>query len=311
MSKKQRIKNHHMKRILYTTACIILVSISAIACKVQVLNSTGLTKATELSILRSYAKSLDSLACYVPFIGADTESVWAKDEAHNFCSYIYDNDVTFNEGMARIYRIQSLISYGMSYQSSIYAMYSDDADNAAYAFHSGHVSDSLFTCAQNANFARTKEYKDLASLSFFHLQLYPKLYNTLNGEFFNLSLFGFSLRAAAMMQVMEESGLYSEKELLQLHLILESVSFFHAYTPMMNFSYEDALHAAVPKIIEMGQYFDKYATPVTGGYDSKTKLPTLSDSEFEEYMVKVTEYKVFLINTIATAIARIEKDNMN
>ncbi len=300
-----------MKRILYTTACIILASIFTIVCKAQAKASTGLTRATELSILRNYAKSLDSLACYLPFIGADTESVWAKDAAHELCSYIYNNDVTFNEGMARIYRIQSLIAYGMSYQSSNYAMYSDDADNAAYAFHCGHVSDSLFICVQNDKFARTKEYKDLASLSFFHVQLYPKLYNTLNGEFFNLSSFGFSLRAAAMMQVMEESGLYSEKELLQLHHILESVSFFHAYTPMMNFCYEDAFHAALPKIIEMGQYFDRYATPITGGYDSKTKLPVLSDSEFEEYMVKVTEYKVFLINTIAAAIARIEKDNMN
>ena len=100
-----------------------------------------LSDSTQKRIVRDYVNALDSFALAMPILGSDTESTWAADTVHMMTQRVREEQRSFLENMADVYKIHSYIAYGMSYFNAIIGL---PHDTTKLKSHGDGSPDPLF-----------------------------------------------------------------------------------------------------------------------------------------------------------------------
>lgn len=290
---------------------VILFAVICMSCNAKSENQSdgnwsGLNSKTEVEISSKFVNALDSFAIVMPVIGGDDESSWAADTVHTMAAKLLKEDADFNKKIADTYMMQSYTAYGLAYFNAIIGTYRDP-DASRLILHFANDCDSLY------NIAKSKDFKDVCSLSELgnHSLLLLQLFKYLNDvnqaddeEDINMGTLGISLISSDILKELHKQKSYSEKDLFKISQLLEGACFFQVYCPLAQIfaSTRQEYEENIDIIIEAANYFDSMSQPIYKAFKSNDRIAIPEDSEFEEYMIKATNYKVVLLRIISNEI---------
>jgi len=257
----------------------------------------------------SYADALNECTKVMPVIGQDTEASWAASEVQTMLDNIAAGGLSVRESLAMIYRMQTMAAYGLAYESSVFALHSDESENAGYALHSIHDFDKDYSKERTAGFLRDSSLCRLGDLSFFFAQLFAKLYNELEHRpVFSTDAFGFSLDLYDVVRKLEDKGLGSS-DILKVQTILDGTSFFHAYVPLVQgfCITQEAYDRQHPAIIDAAHFFDGYRQRMLKACERNVShVREFLEKDFDAYVRESLQYRVTILGFLTENIKAIE-----
>ena len=267
---------------------------------------TGLNSEIEKEICSKYINALDSFAMVMPKIGGDTESIWATDTIHTMATSLLNKNSDYNKTIAGIYVMQSYTAYGLAYFYAIIGTYRDP-EASRFILHFKHDCDSLYIIAEEKNFHDVCSLSHLGNQSLFLLQLFKYLNDVNQGrsdEEKDTGSLGISLYSSEIIDELSENTSYTEKDLFKISQLLEGACFFQVYCPLAQIfsNSRQEYEKNMSIIVEAANYFDSKSQPIYNALKSSKRIIIPTDKEFEEHMVKATDYKVILLNIISNKI---------
>lgn len=257
----------------------------------------------------SYADALNEYAKVMPVIGQDTEASWAASEVQAMRDNIAAGGLSVRESLAMIYRMQTMAAYGLAYESSIFALYSDESENAGYALHSLNNFDKDYLKERADGFQRDTSLCLLGDYSFFYAQMFAKLYNELeHGQVFSTEAFGVSMRQYDTVRDMQENGLGSS-DILKVQAVLDGTSFFHAYVPLVHgfCISQEAYDRQYPVIIDAAHFFDRYRQRMLKACGrGVSHVQQFLEKDFDTYVRESLQYRVAILGFLTENIKAIE-----
>lgn len=295
------------RRIIFTIAATVTLASS---CR-QGTDGESFQK----EIIKSYTEAVDAFAQAMPGIGGDEKSIWAADTVHQIARNIQKNNYSYNESMARIYQMQNLTAYGMSYFSGVMGM-PKAIEGSSEVLHMTETSDSLYALVEKAKFQDGSKLQELAFMSLYHMQMFLHLQNAIQEAekertVYTESSYGASFYCLKILETLRKQGIYSEQDLARISAQLEGTVFFNTLCPLvLAFSpSEQAFNANKSKLMEAANFFDENANPIYNAVQvSNSIIPPLSDSEYRDFLRKATQYKVMLLKIAAEEMKSIAND---
>lgn len=258
----------------------------------------------------SYADALNEYAKVMPVIGQDTEALWASSEVQAMRDSIAEGALSVRESLAMIYRMQTMAAYGLTYESSVFGLYTDESENAAYAMHSAAEFNTYYTIERNGGFQRDSSLCLLGDLSFFYSQMFAKLYNALEDkQVFSTDAFGSSLPLYGHVCDLVEDGL-EPSDILRVQTVFDGYSFFQAYVPLIQgFCISEETHARqYPVIIDAAHFFDDhYKRMLKACGRGVNSVQALLEREFEDFVTESLRYRVELLGFLTENIRGIDE----
>lgn len=257
-----------------------------------------LSKSTQDKIIINYVNVLDSFAMAMPIIGGDTESDWAADTVHYMAQQVRESDKPYIDKLADIYLMYDYIAYGFSYFNAIIGVNGENSDMCKYAlWQMLHVSDSLYHSFISDE---QKKVNILAKFSFqstHHMQLFYSLVAANNNFSYKDPDLFFSLQCAQVVDSLNKVSEFDEAGLFKIYSFLESSAFFKMIFPLMRlFDNPSGLSTENNSLImEAAAFFDEKTVPVFNYITQGDKMSLPNDKDFEEYLIKATNYKIALL----------------
>ena len=308
MGSKKRYKllqERIMKKIVFILPLISLVIclfIFCVGCSASPKNirtdSETLSISSQNNLILDFVESLDSFAMAMPIIGGDTESDWAADTVHYMAQQVRESDKPYIDKLADIYLMYDYIAYGFSYFNAIIGVNGENSDMCKYAlWQMLHVSDSLYHSFISDE---QKKVNILAKFSFqstHHMQLFYSLVAANNNFSYKDPDLFFSLQCAQVVDSLNRVPEINESELFKIYTFLESSAFFKMIFPLMRlFDNPSGLSTENNSLImEAAAFFDEKTVPVFKYITQGDKMSLPNDKEFEEYLIKATNYKIALL----------------
>lgn len=253
-----------------------------------------LSAPTQKKIMLDLVNAVDSFAMAMPIIGGDTESSWAADTVHDMAQQVRESEMSYVDNLAQVYLMYDYIAYGFSYFNAILGVVGSDADMAKYAlWEMLGASDSLYQALITKEQKTVEELAKFAFVSTFNMQLFNTLSAANNDTSYIDPDLPFTLYCVEAMDSLKKSAEFNENDMFKIYCFLESSAFFKMIFPLLRL-FEGQSELAKENnsfILEAASFFDERTDPVFKG--EKISLP--DDKEFEEYMIKATNYKIKLL----------------
>ncbi len=302
------------KTIIAIGVCCILVYGCQSTEKSHIQSSpewVALSEKGQEEIIKEYSTALDEFAQVMPKFGCDTEAYWAADTVHTMALSLKDNITSYGHGMAVISQMQNYTGYGMAYFNAIIGV-RKVPEWTHYVLQNISKCDSLYDELKEAQF------EDVRRLSIFNLQsiMNMHLFNTLNRVNNDLQIdeeIACTMHAIVAMDSISSLKEYSDKELFEVSYVLESYSFFKMISPLLKMFSEtkEKYDSNIKIILDAAAYFDSKSTPLLQALNDGGKVEMMSDSEFETWMLKGTQYKVKLLRLLARLVEEWEPSEEN
>ena len=249
-------------------------------------------------IISDYATALDEFAQVMPKFGSDTESLWAADTVHTMATSLKQNHYPFLQSYATICQMQNYTSYGMAYVNAIIGTYKSP-DLADYALRFISLCDTAYCKLKETEFDDVKLLSMFKILSIQNMQLFNTL-NRVNNDQPADEQLSFAMYSLQVIDSLASLQDYSDKDIYKIATIYESYSSFQMVCPLlMLFSgTKEKYDLHVDVIYEAAKHFDSQSTPVFKSISDGRKVDVMNDSEFEEWMLADTKYKVKLLELL-------------
>ena len=287
----------------------IVLALSSFCCSSYAEDSFPLIKkGNQQAIINSLSHSLCEMAQASIPIGGDTETSWAVSEVQKLHQEVTTKKRPFIQHMSAIYEMAGYFSYGMNYAISNFGLYYCPTE-ANHALHSMQVCDSLVANVRKSGYKDIMAVADLAGHSYYYTQLYLFILNKVNGneEYKDRDL-GYPLQNLGLLRHVYENQLFGENDFLKAYFILDAVCFFKTFCPLSSWfsPSEEKYNQNRSKIIEYATYLDKVSTPVFDAiYAGEKTTLTMTDEEFEKFMLQSVEMKVDIMNMITEGMIQI------
>lgn len=297
-----------MKPLFFIKHIAGLVCIICLLMGCNKLNSTSsddsshsfvsLSKSSQENTVLDFVNAIDSFAMAMPIIGGDTESDWAADTVHYMAQQVRESDKPYIDKLADIYLMYDYIAYGFSYFNAIIGVNGENSDMCKYTlWQMLPVSDSLYHSFISDE---QKKVNNLAKFSFqstHHMQLFYSLVAANNNFSYKDPDLVFSLQCAYVVDSLNKVPEIDETDIFKIYCFLESSAFFKMIFPLMRlFDNPSGLSTENNSLImEAANYFDEKTVPVFNFINQGKKISLPDDKDFEEYMIKATNYKIALL----------------
>lgn len=262
-------------------------------------------------ILNDYVAALDEFAQVMPKFGRDTESLWVADTVHTMATSLRKNQFTFPQSYAIICQMHSLTAYGMTYYNAIFCMFKNP-ELANYALRMAVYSDSIYYKLEDSKF------EDVKTLSMFNVLSTEnmRLFNTLNRINTNQQVdyeLEFLFQSLGILDSIANLKEYPNKDIFKTSAILESYSFFQMVCPLLKLFSEtkEKFDSHLDMITDAANHFDSQSAPLFQSISDKRKMNIMSDTDFEEWMITTTQYKIKLLKLLTRFVeewSQSEKD---
>lgn len=298
-----------MNKRLYILLATTVITFSSFCSSAYAEDSFPLIKKeNQQSIIESVGHALNEMAQASIPIGGDTETSWAVSEVGKLYQKVTTQELPFLQRMTMIYEMIGYFSYGMNYAMSNFGMYYCPTESN-HALHSVQVCDSL------ANNVRKSYYKDIMSIadlsghSYYYTQLYLFIFNKVNGnDEYRDRDFQYPLQNLGLLRHVHEQEMLCEKDFMKAYFVLDAVCFFKTFCSLSSWfsPSEEKYNENRSKIIEYATYLDQVSTPVFKCvYSGEKASLTMTDDEFEEFMLRSAEMKVGIMKMITEGMIQI------
>ena len=112
---------------------------------------------------------------------------------------------------------------------------------------------------------------------------------------------GYPLQNLGLLRYAKERGVFSEDEIYKMYFVFDAVCFFKTYYGLvMSFTYSEEQHSSTHStLIDHAKYIDAISAPVfEAAYSEEYKGVKITDAEFEEIMLKITDIKVDMMKRL-------------
>lgn len=263
---------------------------------------TLLSEKTQEAIIADLSTAINNLAQASKPVGGDDETYWAASMVDSLYKVVTVENRPFLEQIATIHHMNSYFAYGMNYFSSVVGMYSCP-EEAGFARYSVQVCDSLVNNAKVTGYKDIMAVADLSAYSYFYTQLYITMLHKISGhEDFEDRDLGYPLQNLGLLRYAKERGVFSEEDICKMYFVFDAVCFFKTYYGLvMSFTYSEEQHNSMHStLIDHAKYIDAISAPVfEAAYSEEYKGINITDTEFEEIMLKITDIKVDIMKRLA------------
>ena len=244
-------------------------------------------------------------------VGGDSETYWAASVVDSLHKTLSPSGRSFMQNMATIHHMNSYFAYGMNYFSSVIGLYSCP-EEAGYARYSVSVCDSLANNAKNSSYEDILAIADLGAYSYYYTQLYVTMLHKINGHSdYKDNDLGFSLRALSLLRYAKASNIFSDAEIVKIYFVLDAVSFYKSFCGyLLSLTYDDVKRTLLrEKLIEYAYYIDEISSPIFQAiYSENDKLLTMTDQQFEVFMIKMAGIKVDMMSRLTAEFISISEN---
>ena len=281
---------------------VVLSTLMSVQCASNAQNAFPLlTQKAQKTIITDLSTALNDMAQASRPVGGDSETYWAASVVDSLHKVVTGKERPFLEQIATIHRMNSYFAYGMNYFPSVIGLYSCP-EEAGYVRHSGSVCDSLFNKVV-VEHNDIMALADLSAHSYFYTQLYITMLHKINGhEDFEDRDLGYPLQNLGLLRYAKERGVFSEEDICKMYFVFDAVCFFKTYYGLvMSFTYSEEQHNSMHStLIDHAKYIDAISAPVfEAAYSEEYKGINITDAEFEEIMLKITDIKVDIMKRLA------------
>ena len=281
---------------------VVLSTLMSVQCASNAQNAFPLlTQKSQKTIITDLSTALNDMAQASRPVGGDSETYWAASVVDSLHKVVTGKERPFLEQIATIHRMNSYFAYGMNYFPSVIGLYSCP-EEAGYVRHSGSVCDSLFNKVV-VEHNDIMALADLSAHSYFYTQLYITMLHKINGhEDFEDRDLGYPLQNLGLLRYAKERGVFSEEDICKMYFVFDAVCFFKTYYGLvMSFTYSEEQHNSMHStLIDHAKYIDAISAPVfEAAYSEEYKGINITDAEFEEIMLKITDIKVDIMKRLA------------
>ena len=244
-----------------------------------------------------------------PRVCDDTETQWAASQVDSMGTALLEHPTMSNgEQLAKLYEIQNMIAYGMSYFVSVIGTYTNPeaAENARMIMQHSYASiDSLKSFGfENGRLLIVFEQSAYANFGIF-MELGTQY---ADGE----PSFVANNQEMNMMNAAKTDALFknlkNETQAFRYSSIVNNTTFFMTYCPLAFWlAGNDFQQARQDEYIKMGEWFDEQAAKVNNAiYNNEIAgLPPLSSEEFTNFARQASAYRVRLIDLLEKGISSI------
>ncbi len=244
-----------------------------------------------------------------PRVCDDTETQWAALQADSLGNVLLSQkSLSDGEQLARLYEIQNMIAYGMSYFSAIIGAYTNPnaSEAARMMMQSSYAEiDSL----------RSTDYKNARMLVAFEQTTYANFglfmelgtqYSDGEPQFVTNNQEMNALNNAKINVLFKE-----EKDSVQAFrysTLINNTTFFMTYCPLAFWlAGSDFQQENQAEYIKIGGWFDEQASEVNKAIIANdiTHLPKMSSDTYSEIVKQASEYRVCLIQLLEKGITSI------
>ena len=259
-----------------------------------------LSEKTQDAIIADLSTAINNLAQASKPVGGDDETYWAASMVDSLYKVVTVENRPFLEQIATIHHMNSYFAYGMNYFSSVVGMYSCP-EEAGFARYSVQVCDSLVNNAKVTGYKDIMAVADLSAYSYFYTQLYMTMLHKINGhkDFEDRDL-GYPLQNLGLLRYAKEKGVFSENEIFKMYFVFDAVCFFKTYYGLiMSFTYSEEHHNSTHStLIDYAKDIDAISAPVFNAAYSEEYMGMMTDAEFEDIMLKLTDIKVNMMEIL-------------
>ena len=259
-----------------------------------------LSEKTQDAIIADLSTAINNLAQASKPVGGDDETYWAASMVDSLYKVVTVENRPFLEQIATIHHMNSYFAYGMNYFSSVVGMYSCP-EEAGFARYSVQVCDSLVNNAKVTGYKVIMAVAALSAYSYFYTQLYMTMLHKINGhkDFEDRDL-GYPLQNLGLLRYAKEKGVFSENEIFKMYFVFDAVCFFKTYYGLiMSFTYSEEHHNSTHStLIDYAKDIDAISAPVFNAAYSEEYMGMMTDAEFEDIMLKLTDIKVNMMEIL-------------
>ena len=309
-----------MKR--YIPIVVVLLVIGIVACNGTARSSNYLAMGTDDSFLEyngdfhkdiivPQIKAWEEVAKMMyPRVCDDTETEWAAIKIDSLANELLNNtSLPKGEQLARLYEIENIACYGMSYFSAVIGSYSNpDASQDALSIlqRSYEANDSL----------RDNEYKNADLLTLYEQSVYFNYcafmilgtqYNEGEPQFVtnNIEMNEYNFACVSYLFKNMEDKIKAYR----YATIINNTSFFMTFCPLAFWlAGSEFQEENMNEYMEIGGWFDKKAAPVISAIrnESLSTLSPISEEDFSSLLKQSSVYRAKLIILLFKAIQTIE-----
>ena len=241
-----------------------------------------------------------------PRVCDDTETEWAAQYADSLANdLLAKKELTHGEQLARLYEIENVICYGMSYFSAIIgAPINPEAAQESLTLmqHSYADVDSL----KSVNFKSPKlliEFEQSVYFNFGDFMILGTRYSDGDPQFvtnnIEMNLFNYAC-VSYLFQFMK-----NDTQAYRYSTHINNTSFFMTFCPLAFWlAGEEFQQAHLEEYLKIGGWFDEKAAPVISALQSGSinLLTPISDEEYSSFLKHSAEYRAQLISLFAKGI---------
>lgn len=248
-----------------------------------------------------------------PRVCDDTETKWAAELVDSLGNDLLKrNDLPIGEQIARLYEIQDIIAYGMSYFSAVIASHTNpEASEEALKMISNTYTD--MDSLRSVNYEVADLLTRFEVTTYYNFGLFMELgvpyggdtpqYVTNNQQ---MQQYNYALISQLFTKLPDKTQSY------RYSYIVNNTTFFMTFCPItFLLAGPDFQQKYQTEYIKIGGYFDSLLSPVKDKIvDNKTStLPILTEEDFSKILRESSSSRTIIIDLLATGISTIKDSN--
>lgn len=245
-----------------------------------------------------------------PRVCDDTETEWAAQQVDSLATALLDNhNIPYGEQLARLYEIENMVCYGMSYFSAVIGTYSnpEEASEALSLMQRSYAFSDTLKIDGYKNAQLLNDFEQSVYFNFGNFMILGTQYHDGEPQFvtnnINMNEYNFAADYYLFQQLKDDTQAF------RYCTYINNTSFFMTLCPLAFwFAGEEFQQANQEEYIKIGGWYDEQAAPVLSALHSNKvdKLKPISDEEYSVFLKQSSEYRTRLINLFAKAIQSVK-----
>ena len=246
-----------------------------------------------------------------PRVCDDTETQWAAAQVDSMANaLLLHPDIPKGEQIAKLYEIQNMTAYGMSYFAAIIGSYSNPGASrqALRMMQDSYAEIDSLTAVNYDNAHMLVNFEQSAYLNF---GLFMELGTQYTDGAPQFVLQNQQMNAYNIAKVNELfNNMSNETQAYRYATLIDNTTFFMTYCPLTFWltSGTDFQQIHQSQYIEIGTWFDKQVADVNRAIDSNniTNLSEMSSSQYTSMLKQAATYRTQIIRLLADGIMLID-----
>lgn len=248
-----------------------------------------------------------------PRVCDDTETEWAAQQVDSLATALLGNhNIPNGEQLDRLYEIENMVCYGMSYFSAVIGTYSnpEEASEALSLMQRSYAFSDTLKIDGYKNAQLLNDFEQSVYFNFGNFMILGTQYRDGEPQFvtnnINMNEYNFAADYYLFQQLKDDTQAF------RYCTYINNTSFFMTLCPLAFWlAGEEFQQANQEEYMKIGSWYDEKAAPVISALQngSINLITPISDDEYSSFLKQSSEYRAQLISLFAKAILTINTDN--